>query len=215
LALSLAATRVALGWTRRSPALTTAVSYPHISPSCPTIHTCCHARRIRKIMREIPTLFAPRRWRLQLAALDPLRAVANDRPGATNRAVLRIWSIFLFAIQSTTSGGGFPPHPGPTTSGPQWGHRIRPARRNASPINNNGAPLRVAHSGGTIRSSKAKSGNKAANTSNATSDFFLGLSLLIEPTWFFIRHHESVWRTSRGAFTFVCLWSTRCRRSMA
>jgi hypothetical protein len=43
-----------------------AVSCPHISPNCPTIHTYSHTRQVRKIMCVIPTLSAARdgdcRW---------------------------------------------------------------------------------------------------------------------------------------------------------
>jgi hypothetical protein len=89
---------------------------------------------------------------------------------------------FSLAIQSNTRGPEFPPNPGPTTLVPQWGHRMRPARKKATPISNNGDTFRLAHCGGMIRSSKANSGNMLANIRNAMSDFLLGLTASIHIT---------------------------------
>jgi len=50
------------------------VSCPHISPSCPTIHTYSHTRRVRKITWWIPTHSAPQRWRSHVAGLGPWAA---------------------------------------------------------------------------------------------------------------------------------------------
>src|ERR1700722_13202078 len=59
----------------------------------------------------------------------PLQAIANERSGGYHSSGSAHFEHFSFAIQSSTSGAGFPPHPGPTTLVPQWGHRIRPARK--------------------------------------------------------------------------------------
>jgi hypothetical protein len=120
--------------------------------------------------------------------VDPLETVANDRSENYQSNGSAHLEHFSFAIQSRTSGAGLPPHPGPTTFVPQWEHLMRLTRINTIPNSNNGDTLRVAHSGGTIRSSKAKSRNIAATARNAISDFFLGLSVPIEPPWFIVRH---------------------------
>jgi hypothetical protein len=55
------------------------VSCPEVSLRSPSIHTYSHTQRIRKIMCVIPTFFAPRRWRLQVAGLDPLLPFTDGR----------------------------------------------------------------------------------------------------------------------------------------
>jgi hypothetical protein len=117
-----------------------------------------------------------------VSPFDPVQTVRNDRSRDYQLNGSAHLEHFSFTTQSSTSGAGFPPHT--TTLVPQWGHRIRPARKNATPISNNGAGLRAAHSGGTTRSSKANSGNMAATIRNANSDFFFGLTVRIEATVF-------------------------------
>jgi hypothetical protein len=47
-----------------------------------------------------------------MASIDPLRVVANDRSGATNRVVLRIWNIFLSPSRAAPAVLGSRPNPG-------------------------------------------------------------------------------------------------------
>jgi len=57
--------------------------------------------------------------------LDALETAANDRSGDYQSNGSEHLEHFSFAIQSRTSGAGLPPHPGPKTLVPQWGHLIR------------------------------------------------------------------------------------------
>jgi hypothetical protein len=65
-----------------------AVSWPHVSPHCPEIHTYSHTQQFTRINCVIPTVTSTRE-RSQVAGLDPKPSVATGSYGV---ATSRLWN---------------------------------------------------------------------------------------------------------------------------
>ena len=166
--------------------------------SDPDVFSCCpvlgDARDAKLTVTHPPA--QQRRLPLPTPLLPATRVRSRESEILTNVACsLRYYQSnsspqlehFCLTIQRNTSGPGLPLIPGGLTFLPQRGHRMRPARRNATPISTNGASLRLAHWIGMTRSSTANSGNMLASIRNAISDFAFGADHFQEPHHVFIK----------------------------
>jgi hypothetical protein len=77
-----------------------AVSWPHVSPHCPEIHTYSHTQQFTRINCVIPTVTSAREGS-QVAGLDPKPSVATGSYGVATSALWNAKSPDLKSFKSS------------------------------------------------------------------------------------------------------------------